>query len=174
VIETERLVLRPVEAGDVDGFLELVGDEQVMEWLGEQAGGRELAARLVGRWVRRWELNGVGPFAILLDGRVIGRTGLLIWDARTWEPSTYEAAGEHAVDELGWAVASRYWGHGYATEAARAARSWAYAERGVERLLSLIEPRNVRSARVAEKLGAVPDAPVDSPYGPMVPWVHPR
>ena len=65
-------------------------------------------------------------------------------------------------------------GHGYATEAAAAIRSWAYEFRPIDRLVSLIAG-NTRSQRVAERLGAIPGeavTPVDS--GPQaVVWKHP-
>jgi RimJ/RimL family protein N-acetyltransferase len=175
LIETERLVLRPVRADDVDAFVEMASDPDVMPWVGDEPGGRELAAELVDRWRTRWERNGVGPFAVLLDGRVIGRTGLLVWDSRTWSVESYADAGAHAETELGWAISSGYWGHGYATEAARAARDWAYRERGVERLISLIDPKNVRSVRVAVKLRAEPEQLVRLHGGSLsLVWVHPR
>ena len=53
----------------------------------------------------------------------------------------------------GWTLARRYWGFGYATEAATAARDWAVQELRPPRLISLIHPDNVRSQRVSEKLG---------------------
>ena len=46
-----------------------------MEWIHGETGGRELAEELVVRWARRWDVNGVGPFAVLADGVVVGRTG---------------------------------------------------------------------------------------------------
>jgi RimJ/RimL family protein N-acetyltransferase len=163
-----------VRTDDVDAFVEMVGDPEVMPWVGEEPGGRDLAAELVTRWCSRWEANGVGPFAVLLDGVVIGRTGLLVWDSRDWRTSTYGAAGSHAVTELGWAITSRYWGKGYATEAARAARSWAYRDRAVERLISLIDPKNIRSTRVALKLDAEPRELVQLADGPRsLVWEHP-
>jgi RimJ/RimL family protein N-acetyltransferase len=175
LLRTERLVLRPVRDDDVDAFVEMAGDPEVMPWIGDEPGGRELAAELVARWRRRWDANGVGAFAVLLGGVVIGRAGLLVWDRRTWETSTYAAAGEHAVDELGWALSSGYWGKGYATEAARAVREWAYRERGVERLISLIDPKNVRSVRVAVKLDCEPEQLVRLWEGTRsVVWAHPR
>jgi RimJ/RimL family protein N-acetyltransferase len=173
-IETERLVLRKPRLDDVDDFLELVGDDEVMRWIGGEAGDRAETVEHVERWIARWERNDVGPFVLVLDGHAIGRTGLLVWDTRTWETSTYETAGEHAQTELGWALTRSYWGHGYATEAARAVRDWAYTERGVARLISLIAPDNVRSARVAEKLGALPEQTISTFHGPANVWVHPR
>ena len=173
-IETERLVLREPQLEDVDDLLELVADDEVMRWIGGEAKDRAATVEHVERWIARWRQNGVGQFVVLLDGRAIGRVGLLVWDARTWETSTYEDAGEHAETELGWALARAHWGHGYATEAARAVRDWAYAERGVERLISLIAPDNARSIRVAEKLGATPEQMIASPHGPAHVWVHPR
>jgi RimJ/RimL family protein N-acetyltransferase len=118
----------------------------------------------------------MGPFAIECreDGRLVGRAGLIVWDTRNWHNSTLAEAGDHAQPELGWAVGRPFWGNGYATEAAQAVRDWARRERGVGRLISLINPANVRSQRVAERLGAVPAETVtlfDS--SPAVVWVHP-
>ena len=174
MLRTERLELREPQLSDVDDLLDFVGDGEVQRWIGGEAGDRAAAVETVERWIARWRLNGVGQFVVLRDGRAIGRVGLLVWDERVWETSTYERAGEHAVSELGWALARAAWGRGYATEAAQAVRAWAYAECGVERLISLIDPRNVRSIRVADKLGAEPERLVATDHGPALVWVHPR
>ena len=63
-------------------MLAFVADDEVMRWTGGEAGGRETAIEVVERWIARWETNGVGQFAVVRDGRVIGRVGLLVWDAR--------------------------------------------------------------------------------------------
>ena len=172
-VETDRLVLRVPRLSDVDDLVEFVGDEEVMRWIGGEPGDRVAAVEHVERWMLRWERNGVGQFVVLLGGRVIGRVGFIVWDRTTWETSAYDDAGEHAETELGWALSSRNWGHGYATEAARAARKWARTARGVERLISLIDPANLRSARVAEKLGARPERQIETAHGPAYVWVHP-
>ena len=171
---TERLVLRVPQLEDVDDLLAFVGDDEVMRPIGGEAGGRESAVAHVELWRRRWAQNGIGQFAVILDGRAIGRVGLVVWDARTWTISTLEAAGAHAEVELGWALSRAQWGHGYATEASLAARSWGYADRGIERIVSLIAPDNVRSQRVAEKLGAAVDQRVECAEGTVDVWVHPR
>jgi RimJ/RimL family protein N-acetyltransferase len=173
-LETERLVLREPRLDDVDDLLEFVGDDEVMRWIASVPGGRETAVEHIERWIARWERDDVGVFCVLLDERVIGRVGLLVWDASTWETSSFELAGAHAQPELGWALSRRFWGQGYATEAARAVREWAYAERNVEPLISLIAPDNDRSARVAEKLGATRHDLVETPHSPAYVWVHPR
>ncbi len=173
-IETERLLLREPRLDDVDDFLEFAADDEVMRWTAGVPGDRVATVELLELWVRRWERDGVGPFIALLDGHAIGRAGLLIWDTRTWETSSYAAAGEHAQPELGWAFTRRFWGHGYATEAARAVRAWAREERGVDRIISLIAPDNARSIRVAEKLDATPEQTISTFHGPATVWVHPR
>ena len=55
--------------------------------------------------------------------------------------------------EVGWTVARKHWGKGYAPEAARAACAWAHDELGARHIVSLIAPANEQSIRVAEKLG---------------------
>ncbi len=159
---------------DVDDLLEFAGDAEVMRWISGEPGGRDVAVEHVERWLARWDANGVGQFVVVANGHIIGRVGLLVWDSRSWEISNYDSAGSAAETELGWAISSAHWGHGYAPEAAAAVRGWAHAERGLERVISLIDPRNVRSIRVADKLGAEPEQLVRSTYGPMIVWVHPR
>ena len=56
--------------------------------------------------------------------------------------------------EIGWALAHRYWGRGYAFEAATAALRVAFATLDWSRAVSLISPPNLRSIRLAERLGA--------------------
>lgn len=174
MIETERLLLRLPRQEDADDLLEYAGDPELARWIGGQTGDRASTEAKIEDWLARWKANGIGHFVVERGGKVLGRVGFVVWDNRSWELSTYSAAGEHAETELGWALAQAHWGSGYASEAARAARDWAYAERGVARLVSLINPANQRSIRVAEKLGASPERSIETPGGPAVVWVHPR
>ena len=68
-----------------------------------------------------------------------------------------------------------HWGFGYATEAAAAIRDWAYESRSIDLLVSLISPNNVRSQRVAERIGATPAETVTPAHTKQktVVWRHP-
>jgi RimJ/RimL family protein N-acetyltransferase len=123
----------------------LLQDPEVMRWLG---GVVDDPLPVVRRWLGDWEKYPSGKFVVeRLDGAFVGRVGLNYLDPATWARST----ADDAQPELGWAVVREHWGHGYATEAARAVREWA----SVPRLASVIEPANRRSIRVAEKLGCM-------------------
>jgi [ribosomal protein S5]-alanine N-acetyltransferase len=178
VIETERLLMRKPVLEDAEPALALLTDPVAMEFIGGvHPEAADDPAVVVRRWLERWEGNDCGPFSLIRreDGRWVGRCGLLVWDARSWTHTTFADAAEFAQPELGWALAREYWGLGYATEAAVAVREWAYAERGIERLISLIEPANVRSERVARRLGAAPGETVELfDNGTHVVWEHPR
>ena len=176
-IETERLALRMPRLEDAEAAAELLTDPEVMRFLGGQTVPREDAPAVIERWLERWKANGFGHLAIERreDGRFLGRVGMIVWDTREWRHRTLAEAGEHAQPELGWALARAHWGHGYATEAALAAREWARRERGIGRLISLVHEDNVRSQHVARRIGCRPDGTVtlfDS--GPAVVWVHPE
>jgi [ribosomal protein S5]-alanine N-acetyltransferase len=178
VIETERLLLRKPVLVDAHAALALLTDPLAMEFIGgvqqEWTADPELVVR---RWLKRWDDNDCGPFSIVRreDGQWLGRTGVLVWDARTWTHTTFAEAGEHAQPELGWALAQEHWGQGYATEAVLAVREWAYRERGFGSLISLIESSNLRSERLARRLGATPgETVVLFDGGPHVVWTHPR
>jgi len=155
-IETERLVLRLPTLGDAAAVGQLLGDPVVMRFIGGEPVPEEAWPGVVAKWLERWEENGLGPFLVELrdDGRLLGRVGILVWDTRTWTHSTLAAAGVFAQPELGWAFARAAWGHGYATEAARAVLDWVRPR--IDSLVSVIAPDNLASQRVAERLGAVP------------------
>ena len=178
MIETERLLLRKPRLEDARAALALITDPVAMEFIGgvhpDASADPDFVVR---RWLERWDDNGCGPFSIVRreGGSWLGRTGLLVWDVRTWTHTSFASAGKFAQPELGWALAREHWGQGYATEAVLAVRGWAYVERGFERLVSLIAPANVRSGRLAERLGATPGETVELfDNGPHVVWEHPH
>ena len=165
-------MLRKPRLEDAQDLLEYVGDPDVMRWIGGEVGDLAATEATIERWLGRWDESGIGMFSVVHDGVVVGRVGFLVWDANDWQMSSFARAVE-PVTELGWTIARKHWGHGYATEAARALRPWA-CKQGVESLISLINPANVQSIRVAEKLDAVPTDTVEIAGSPAVIWQHPQ
>lgn len=157
IVETERLLLRKPRAEDAPGLLEAFADPEAMRYIGDGS-TTDLAGaeRAVERWLERWRDWGVGMFVAVRkeDERVLGRVGFLRWDPETWEVDGSET-------EIGWGLAREHWGKAYASEAALALRDWAFDERGLTRLISLIQHGNVASARVAEKIGETLERDVD-------------
>lgn len=177
MIETERLLLRKPRSEDAAGLLALHADPEAMRFVGGARPDLADTEFVIGHWLALWERNGVGHFVAerCEDGTVLGRIGFVVWDTSIWEIRTRADAGEHAQPELGWALAREHWGHGYATEGALAVRAWARGGAVTGRLISLIAAANVRSGRVAEKLGCVRAETVElRDHGPAVVWEHPR
>ncbi|HLY85676.1 MAG TPA: GNAT family N-acetyltransferase [Gaiellaceae bacterium] len=149
MITTERLLLRKPSLEDAADLAVAYADPEVMRFIGD--GSTATLAELeagIEQWLERWESWGVSLCSLERreDGRVLGRAGFLRWDPETWQVGGDET-------EIGWLLAREHWGRGYAAEAALALRDWAFDDRGLRRLISLIEPENVRSIRVAERLG---------------------
>jgi len=176
-IQTERLVLRAPTVEDAGAMHELFADPAVMQGLNrEPVSDLDDSRAMIERGLDGWRSDGLGPFVLetVADGRVAGWAGVMIFDTRGWTPSSWTRAGNHAQPELGWALMRRHWGFGYATEAAGAIRDWTYASRPIDGLVSLISPSNVRSQRVARRLGATPAAtvtPADTMLETVV-WRH--
>jgi RimJ/RimL family protein N-acetyltransferase len=176
---TDRLCLRTPTPLDAKALYDLFADPEVMHGLGkEPVSTLEEARAMIEEEIVGWRTDGLGPFILettATDRQVVGQAGLMIFDTRGWTPSSWASAGSDAQPELGWALIQAHWGHGYATEAAAAIRRWAHEWRSIDRLVSLISSDNVRSQRVAARLGAIPTAtvtPADSRRETVI-WRHP-
>jgi len=147
--ETERLLLREFLARDREPFAALNADSRVMEHF-PQVLTREESDALVDRIGQHWAEDRVGQWAVERrdDGSFLGFVGLAA-------PS-FESDFTPCV-EVGWRLAVDAWGHGYATEAARAALAFGFESRGLEEILSWTVPANVRSRAVMERIGMTRD-----------------
>jgi RimJ/RimL family protein N-acetyltransferase len=154
-LETERLLLRPPHRDDLDAYAELFADPEVVRYTGGVTKSRGESELAIERMVRHWDDQGVGLFTVVRkeDEHILGRVGFLVWDAESWHHAMIRPPGGRTETEIGWTLARPYWGRGYATEGATAARDWALQELGLRRLVSLIQRGNDASVRVARKLG---------------------
>ena len=148
-VETERLVLREFLERDRAPFAALNADARVMEHF-PSALTREESDELVDRIGQRWAEDGLGLWAVERreGGAFLGFTGLA--------PPRFEAVFTPCV-EVGWRLATEAWGHGYATEAARAALAFGFEVRGLSEILSWTVPANLRSRAVMARIGMTHD-----------------
>ena len=143
---TDRLRLRPFDDTDSDDLYALMSDADVLRYWDSSPWTDPARAQ---KFIERCRAmaddeSGVRPAVELVeDGSFIG------WVTFTdWDPDFRSA-------ELGYVLTRSAWGHGYATEAARAVLTWAYDALPLNRVQSQADTRNPASARVLEKLGFV-------------------
>jgi RimJ/RimL family protein N-acetyltransferase len=150
VLETARLRLRRFRQEDVDAIFAIIGDAEAMKYY-PRAFNRNDAVEWVDRNLRRYAEHGCGFYAVMLKNSddVIGDCGLI--------PQNIEGNVEL---EVGYHLRRDQWGHGYATEAARACMEMAFRDFGVDKVISLIRPENLPSRRVAERNGMKPERQV--------------
>ncbi len=144
-IRTPRLLLRPWRDEDLAPFAALNGDPDVMEFFPKPLGRTESDAAAT--HVRdHFDRRGFGLWAVEVPGLVnfIGFVGLSV-------PS-FEAHFTPCV-EIGWRLARRHWGVGYATEAALAALDFGFRELALDEIVSFTAAVNLRSRGVMEKIG---------------------
>lgn len=148
VIETENLLLRELTDQDHARLHAIYLNPRVHRYLGGPPDpfDEHMAASLA-RWPSYYREHGFGLWAVERkdDGAFMGRIGLL----------AQEVDGVSEV-EVGYALAEEFWGRGYAIEAARACRDWAFRNLPVDHVISLILPENRLSIRVAERNGMTP------------------
>ncbi|MDQ1533928.1 MAG: hypothetical protein QOF28_1689 [Actinomycetota bacterium] len=151
VLRTERLVLRGFTPEDFEPFAAIVSDPEVVRYLDDGAPiSRDDCWRGMALFIGHWTLRGYGWWAVedRRTGDFLGRIGL------------YNPEGWPGV-ELGWLLRRDAWGAGLATEGATAALSFSFDVIGADHVISLIDPSNTRSIRVAEKIGEHPIGNLD-------------
>jgi RimJ/RimL family protein N-acetyltransferase len=148
VVETARLTLRPFRATDTAAQAAMMGDAAVMRFLGGQALTREESWRKLLNGAGLWSLFGWGYWAVerRADARMIGQIGFADFK-RGMTPSIED------IPEMGWLFAGEASGQGFATEAGRAALDWIDSAHAPAEVAAIIDPANLASLRVAEKLG---------------------
>ncbi len=147
MIRTERLLLRRWRHADREPFAAMNADPAVVEHL-QGPMSRERSDDFIDRIERHWDEHGWGLWAVEVPdvASFIGYVGL--WPADYVEPG---------MVEVGWRLAREHWGHGYATEAARAALEYGFTDVGLAEIVSFTVPQNERSWRVMERIGLVRD-----------------
>jgi len=154
MIETDRLMLRPVARADVDLVFDLFSDPLVAPWSGDGQvmTSRAQAEARVERYLTR---GGARSWAGVFVARVRqtrADAGIAIVVPL---PSSQDSAREDAASddvEIGWHFRPSAWGHGYATEAGRAMAEHGFAH-GCTELYAVTDPDNVRSQGVCRRLG---------------------
>lgn len=145
ILETPRLTLRRQVSADLDALWALYCDPQIVKYIPDAPRSREEA-----REELEWHMHGhpknqdLGLWATIHkeSGRFIGRCGLLPW----------MIDGRQEV-EVAYTIAQDFWGQGLGTEAARAIMQYGFAKLQLPRLISVIDPDNIASQRVAQKIG---------------------
>lgn len=150
ILQTDRLTLRPHTSDDFAPYAAFFASKRATTV------GGPLSAKQA--WfffcndIAQWSLHGFGAWGVerTEDGVFLGQVAIQ-------HPPFFPER------ELGWVLLDGFEGHGYATEAAGAARDWAFANLDDARLVSYISPDNVTSISVAERLGAERDLIAEAP-----------
>jgi RimJ/RimL family protein N-acetyltransferase len=163
-LATERLLLRRWREADREPFAAMNADREVMEYFPARL-DRAASDQLIARIETGFDQLGFGLWALELraTGAFLGFTGLM--------QASVEAHFTPAI-EVGWRLARRAWGHGYATEAALASLEFGFADVGLAEIVSFTSAANVRSWAVMERIGMTRD-PADDFDHPGLPPPHP-
>jgi [ribosomal protein S5]-alanine N-acetyltransferase len=141
-ILTERLEIRAFEPTDLHALHAVYGDPEVTRWMPPYP-TIEHTRRALEKHVAAGRAGGAALWAVVerSSGELIGDAGFAALD------------GVGPEIELGYTLGRRWWGRGYATEAARACLAEAFGPLGLKRVVAVVRPENDASIHVVEKLG---------------------
>lgn len=143
-LETDRLIIRPMNVEDAAFILELLNDPSFIQNIGDRMVRtiEDACSYIVNGPVASYAKNGFGLCLVILKGtgESIGMCGLIKRD------------GLDDVD-IGYAILPKFWSKGYAVESAQAVKAYARDVVGLKRLVAITDPANVGSIRVLEKIG---------------------
>lgn len=160
ILETERLVFRRLLPVDLDNLFALYRDPEIRRHFPEGTLTYEETQDEL-----EFFLNGhpdhpeLGLWATIRkeDNRFIGRCGLLPW-----------TIGGRAEVEVAYLLAKEYWEQGLGTEAAQGIARYAVERLHLSRLICVVSPENVASAKVARNLGMTLEAEMEDEDGPFL------
>lgn len=142
IVRTDRLTLRAMTADDLGPLRAILSDPVAMTAY-EGAFDDDESEQWLARNLRRYDEDGFGLWAVDLPGAgMIGQCGI-----------TRQRIDDDEVLEVGYLFQRAHWHRGYATEAAAAARDWAFRELGADTIWAKVRDTNLASMNVAIRLG---------------------
>jgi ribosomal-protein-alanine N-acetyltransferase len=147
-LRTPRLELRPFTDADISAAHRIYSDPEVMRYVGHGPVRSEHETRgMLAAYIAHQAAHGYSFWAVVerASGALIGDAGLFL----------SQSIGPEV--EVGYTLARRTWGRGYATEAARACLDAAFGPLGLDEVIALVVPDNARSLHVVARLGMTPD-----------------
>lgn len=144
IIETPRLRLRYIIISDLEALVPILGDPKVMEFSLLGVHNRQQIRQFIEQRLLSYLETGFGLYALIYkeNQELIGYCGFFI-----------QKVAQQQEVEIGYRLATKYWGQGLATEAAQAVLNYGKQRYNFQRFICLIDPANTRSIRVAQKLG---------------------
>ena len=145
IIETERLYLRELEQTDIESLSKVLQDEQTM-YAYEGAFDDGEVQNWLTKQIDNYQRDGFGLWAVILKQRneMIGQCGL------TWQDFS-----DQTVLEIGYLFQREFWHNGFATEAAKVCKQYAFEQLNAQEVYSIIRDTNAASQKVAERNGMV-------------------
>ena len=144
IIQTPRLIVRYFTIRDLEALTSILADSQVMEFSILGIHNRQQIRRFIEQRLLSYLDPGFGLYALVhkQDQELIGYCGFFV-----------QKIDDYQEVEVGYRLATKYWGKGLATEAAQAICEYGQKKFNFKRFICLIDPDNNRSIRVAKKLG---------------------
>lgn len=147
ILETERLIMRPLELSDADDFFAINDNPNVSKYLRIPLKTKAEAEQYIQKIINEYQSNGIGRFAAVLKetNKLIGFSGLKF---RATEENNYSN-----IYDLGYRFAEEYWRKGFATEAAQAWLDYGFNEMKIAVIYACAVSDNTGSNKVLQKLG---------------------
>ncbi|MGZ5244580.1 MAG: GNAT family N-acetyltransferase [Bacteroidia bacterium] len=143
--QTERLIFRKLEEGDLEELMPFFSSDETMKFLPVSSTSFSVNGKeWINRQLNRYTNTNSGLYALVLKetGKIVGMCGLLVQDV-----------DEKKELEIGYHLLPQHWKNGYATEAATFCKSFAKENKLAESVISIIDPENINSQKVAERNG---------------------
>lgn len=146
-LETERLLLKPIEQADFDNLFALRSDPEVMKYTEQGAQTKEEVQSFIDITIPFQKKYGYDICSVFekASGRFVGSAGLFRAENATQQPDI----------EIGYSFLKKYWGKGYATEVVKALIQWGFEDLPVTKLVAFTDHENIASHRVLQKCGMV-------------------
>jgi ribosomal-protein-alanine N-acetyltransferase len=143
ILETARLYLRKFKDEDLEMLYPIFSDSETMQFYPAPF-SKDKTQDWIKQNIASYKSNGYGLWAVCLkeNNEFIGDCGLV----------NQQINGEPEV-EIGYHISKEHWSKGFASEAARACKEYGFNQLSLKRLISIIDPNNISSIRVAEKIG---------------------